>query len=96
MKVILHDEETDQYYLDCNRWADKPEEGHDFPSIMEAMRENYRRRLGATEIVVISEHPMAVIPLEEDLVRTRSSQPGAGRRRKCAKPKPIERPDFEI
>ena len=83
MKVILHDEETNEYYADCNQWADRPEEGHDFPSITEAMQENDRRGLGATEIVVISEHPTAVIPLEVDPVRAMS--PLSRRRRKCIK-----------
>src|SRR5258708_7388676 len=61
MKVFLHDGKTGLYYADCNRWADKLEEGHDFGNIENAMRTNYQRGLSATEVVVISEKPAGVI-----------------------------------
>ena len=66
MKVFLYDGKTGLYYADCNRWADKPEEGYDFGNIENAIRASYQRGLSATEVVVISENPAGVIRLSMD------------------------------
>ena len=69
MKVFLHDGRRGLYYAGSNRWAAKPEEGHDFGNIEDAMRINYQRGLSATEVVVISEKPAGIIRLSMDASR---------------------------
>ena len=69
MNVFLRDGKRGLYYADFNRWAAKPEEGHDFGNIEDAMRVNYQRGLSATEVVVISEKPAGVIRLSMDSSR---------------------------
>jgi hypothetical protein len=69
MKIFLHDSRKGLYYADFNRWSDKVEERHDFGSIETAMLENFQRGISATDVVVISEEPPAVIKLSMDSSR---------------------------